>query len=181
VSSASPPRNSSSDLRLLSAGAPHESTSPASNLARASARTLVPCLPFLRTQFGAAPRLSDVPPYDHSLCHQQLKRKRNRQQDPHRKRQRPPHGENKSHSPPGAASFKPLYLKTPHTASQLPVLRSGRFRYSTRHIRTNQRKNVACPEPAQPKPSYESRNAADQTGRGPPGVSCDSQAMNQLR
>jgi hypothetical protein len=33
-------RNSSSDLRLISAGAPHESASPASNLARASARTL---------------------------------------------------------------------------------------------------------------------------------------------
>ncbi len=37
-SSASPPRNFSSDLRLISAGAPHESTSPASILARASAR-----------------------------------------------------------------------------------------------------------------------------------------------
>ena len=54
LSSASPPRNSSSDLRLLSAGAPHESTSPASNLARASARTLVLCLPFLRMQYGCA-------------------------------------------------------------------------------------------------------------------------------
>src|ERR1035437_3832643 len=54
LSSASPPRNSSSDLRLLSAGAPHESTSPASNLARASARTLAPCLPFLRMQYGCA-------------------------------------------------------------------------------------------------------------------------------
>ena len=39
----SAPRNSSSDLRLISAGAPHESTSPASNLARASARTMVLC------------------------------------------------------------------------------------------------------------------------------------------
>ncbi len=47
LSNASPPPNSSSDLRLISAGAPHESTSPASNLARASARTLVLCLAFL--------------------------------------------------------------------------------------------------------------------------------------
>ena len=61
------------------------------------------------------PRLSDVPPYDHSLCHQQLKRKRTE----------PASWRNKSHSPPGAVSFKPLYLKRPYTASQLPVLRSG--------------------------------------------------------
>src|ERR1700728_3092702 len=54
LSSASPPRNSSSDLRLISAGAPHESTSPASNLARASARTLVLCLPLLRMLYGGA-------------------------------------------------------------------------------------------------------------------------------
>ena len=37
-----------SDLRLISSGAPHESASPASHLARASARTLVLCLAFLR-------------------------------------------------------------------------------------------------------------------------------------
>src|SRR6202167_1562235 len=54
LSSASPPRNSSSDLRLIPAGARHESTSPASNLARASARTLVLCLAFLRMQYGCA-------------------------------------------------------------------------------------------------------------------------------
>ena len=54
LSSASPPRNFSSDLRLISAGAPHESTSPASNLARASARTLVLCLAFVRMQYGGA-------------------------------------------------------------------------------------------------------------------------------
>src|SRR6266852_9857998 len=54
LSSASPPRNFSSDLRLISAGAPHESASPASNLARASARTLVLCLAFLRMQYGYA-------------------------------------------------------------------------------------------------------------------------------
>jgi hypothetical protein len=50
LSSVSPPRNSSSDLRLISAGAPHESTSPASNLAPAPARTLVLCLAFGGTQ-----------------------------------------------------------------------------------------------------------------------------------
>jgi hypothetical protein len=55
LSNASPPRNSSSsDPHLLSAGAPHESTSPASNLDRASARTLVLCLTFLRMQHGGA-------------------------------------------------------------------------------------------------------------------------------
>src|ERR1700687_589718 len=54
LSNASPPRNFSSDLRLISAGAPHESTSPASNLARASARPLVLCLAFLRMQYGGA-------------------------------------------------------------------------------------------------------------------------------
>ncbi len=54
LSSASPPRNSSSDLRLFSAGAPLEPTSPASNLARASARTLVLCLALIRMQYGGA-------------------------------------------------------------------------------------------------------------------------------
>jgi len=53
-SNASPPRNCSSDPRLISAGAPHESTSPASNLSRASARTLVLCLALVRMQYGAA-------------------------------------------------------------------------------------------------------------------------------
>src|SRR5271167_3415149 len=54
LSSASPPPNFSSDLRLISAGAPHESTSPASNLARASARTLVLCLALVRMRYGGA-------------------------------------------------------------------------------------------------------------------------------
>ena len=54
LSNASPPRNSSCDLRLISAGAPLESTFPASNLARASARTLVLCLAFVRMQYGGA-------------------------------------------------------------------------------------------------------------------------------
>ena len=54
LSSASPPPNSSSDLRLISSGAPHESTSPASNLARASARTLVLCLALVTMQYGGA-------------------------------------------------------------------------------------------------------------------------------
>ena len=53
-SNASPPRNCSSDPRLISAGAPHESTTPTSNLARASARTLVLCLALVRMQYGAA-------------------------------------------------------------------------------------------------------------------------------
>jgi len=53
-SNASPLRNCSSDPRLISAGAPHESTTPTSNLARASARTLVLCLALVRMQYGAA-------------------------------------------------------------------------------------------------------------------------------
>ena len=53
-SSGSPPRNSSFDLRLIPASAQHESTSPASNLSRASARTLLLCLLFLRRQHCCA-------------------------------------------------------------------------------------------------------------------------------
>ena len=67
-SNASPPRNCSSDPRLISARAPHESTTPTSNLARASARTLVLCLALVRMQYGAATRLSDAPPHTNSLC-----------------------------------------------------------------------------------------------------------------
>ena len=54
LSSASPPPNSFSDLRPISSSAPHESTSPASNLAPASACTLFLCLAFLRMQYGGA-------------------------------------------------------------------------------------------------------------------------------
>jgi hypothetical protein len=53
-SSASPPRNFSFDPRLISAGAPHESTSPTSNLARASARTPGLCLALVRMPYGGA-------------------------------------------------------------------------------------------------------------------------------
>ena len=76
LSSASPPRNFSSDLRLISAGAPHESTSPASNLARASARTLVLCLALSECSMVVRFRLSDAPPHAHSLCDPLLKPKR---------------------------------------------------------------------------------------------------------
>ena len=54
LSSASPPPNSSSDLRPISSSAPHESTSPASNLAPASACTPFLCPAFLRMQYGGA-------------------------------------------------------------------------------------------------------------------------------
>ena len=76
LSSASPPPNSSCDLRLISSGAPLESTSPASNLTRASARTLVLRLAFVRMQYGGALQTPDAPPHDHSLCDPQLKPKR---------------------------------------------------------------------------------------------------------
>jgi hypothetical protein len=74
-SSGSPPPNSSSDLRLISASAPHESTSPASNLSRASARTLVLCLAFRRMQYGCALQtLRHAAPH-HSLCDHQRRPK----------------------------------------------------------------------------------------------------------
>jgi len=67
-SNASPPRNYSSDPRLISAGAPHESTTPTSNLARASARTLVLCLALVRMQYGAAIQtLRCAAPHEFSL------------------------------------------------------------------------------------------------------------------
>jgi hypothetical protein len=70
LSNASPPRNFCSDLRLIAAGAPLESTSPASNLAPAPARTLVLRLAVVRMQYGAAiqtlrcaaPRPFSLPP-----------------------------------------------------------------------------------------------------------------------
>ena len=93
MSSASPPRDFSSDLRLISAGAPHESTSPPSNLARASARTLVLCLAFLRMQYGGAIQtLRCTAPRPFSLRHvtetqalspQRQTRKRSRPAHPH--------------------------------------------------------------------------------------------------
>ena len=124
LSSASPPRNFSSDPRLISAGTPHESTSPASNLARASARTLVLCLSLLRMLYGAAlqtlrrasARPFSLPPATETKAHPQ--------QSPPRKRQRPPHRETNP-IVPRAASFKSLYLKRPYTASQLPAPRWG--------------------------------------------------------
>jgi hypothetical protein len=54
LSSVPPSPNFSSDLRLIPAGAQHESTSPGSNLSRASARTQVLCLAFVRMQYGGA-------------------------------------------------------------------------------------------------------------------------------
>jgi hypothetical protein len=100
LSSASPPRNSSSDPRLISAGAPHESTSPASNLARASARTLVLCLALSECSMVVRFRLSDAPPHAHSLCDPLLKPKRS---DPTANSQTIKTGSSryKSHSPPG--------------------------------------------------------------------------------
>src|SRR5882672_3664481 len=90
---ASPPRNFSSDLRLISAGAPHESTSPASNLARASARTLVLCLAFLRMQYGyalgtlrcTAPRAFSLPTATETqaLAQQRHTSQRSRRAHPH--------------------------------------------------------------------------------------------------
>ena len=101
LSNASPPRNSSSDLHLIAAGAPHESTSPASNLSCASARTLALCLAFLRTQCGGALqtlrraglRPFSLPPATATEAH--------RQREPPRKRLQPPHRETNPHCPAG--------------------------------------------------------------------------------
>ena len=132
LSSASPPRNSSSDLRLISAGEPHESTSPASNFARASARTLVLCLAFLRVQYGCARgtlRHAGARPFSLPRA---TETKAHRQQAPPRKRQRPPHRETNPIVPRGgflqvAVSEAPLHsLSTPNSSL------GGRFRYSTK-------------------------------------------------
>jgi hypothetical protein len=132
LSSASPPCNFLSDLRLISAAAPHESTSPASNLARASARTLVLCLPFLRTQFGGAPqtlrraalRPFSLPPATETEAH--------RPQDPHRKRQRPPHRETNPIVPRGGFLQAAVSEAPVHSVSTPSSSLRGRFRYSTK-------------------------------------------------
>jgi hypothetical protein len=72
-----------------------------------------------------------MPAYDHSLCYEQLKRKRTDSKR-HLANDNDRLIEKQIPSSPRAASFKSLYLKRPYTASQLPVLRSGRFRYSTK-------------------------------------------------
>ena len=75
LSSASPPRNSFSDLRLIPVGAQHEATSPASNLSRTPARTLVLCLGSPEGNMVGRSRLSDAPSRDRSLGDHQLKPK----------------------------------------------------------------------------------------------------------
>ena len=92
LSNDSPPRNSSSGLHLIAAGAPLESTFPDSNLAPASARTLVLCLAFVRMQYGgaiqtlpcAAPRSFSLRPATETqaLCPQPQTRKRSRPAHP---------------------------------------------------------------------------------------------------
>jgi hypothetical protein len=76
-------------------------------------------------------RLSHAPPHAPSLCGPLLKPKhpdRNGKlaNDQDRLIQTNPI------VPPGAASFKSLYLKRPSTAPQLPASAHGRFRYSTK-------------------------------------------------
>src|SRR5208283_1431075 len=115
LSSVSPPRSSFSDLRLIPAGAQHEATSPASNLSRASARTLVLCLAFLSRRYCcaiqtlrcAAPRPFSLRTPTETQVHRQQRQPRKQSQLAH------------PHTNPivlGAASFKSLYLKRPYTA-----------------------------------------------------------------
>jgi hypothetical protein len=124
LSSASPPPNSSSDLRLISSGAPHESTSPTSNLAPAPGRTLVLCLAFVGTQYDgaiqtlpcAAPRPFSLPPPTETQALSQ-----------ERQTNKPSRAAHPDTNPivPRAASFKSLYLKRHSTAPQLPTLCFG--------------------------------------------------------
>ena len=132
MSSASPPRNSSSDPRLLSAGAPHESASPASNLARASARTLVLCLPLVRMQYGGAIQtLRCAAPRSFSLRPATEPQALSPQRQTH-KRSRPAHPVTNPIVPRGgflqvAVSEAPIY-----SASEREIFPPGRFRYSTK-------------------------------------------------
>ena len=121
LSSASPPRNSSSDLRLLSAGPQHESTSPPSHLSRASARTLVLCLLSLRMQYCFAIQTSRcAAPRPFSMRSSTETEVHRRQPQAH-KRSEPAHRDTNP-IVLGAASFKSQYLKRPYTASHPPVL-----------------------------------------------------------
>ena len=114
-SSASSLRNSSSDLRLISAGAQHESTSPTSNLPRAPARTLVLRLAFPKMQYRCAlPTFRCGAPRPFSR-RSPTETEMHRQQRQPCKRSEPAH----PYTNPivlGAASFKSLYLKRPFTA-----------------------------------------------------------------
>jgi hypothetical protein len=124
LSTDSPLRNSSSDPRLISVGAPHESTSPASRLARASARTLVLRPAFVRMQYGGAIQTLSCPgPRPFSLRPATETQALSRQRQPN-KRSRPAHPDTNP-IVPGAASFKSLYLKRPFTTSQLRVFARG--------------------------------------------------------
>src|SRR5271166_3464381 len=123
LSSGFPPRNFSSDLRPIPVGAQHESTSPASNLPRAPARTVPVCFLFLRTRSRpSAQALRFTTPQRFCLripidvaglrphCHP-------------RSRSQPAQAHTNPIAP-RAASFKSLYLKRPQTAPAGTALRS---------------------------------------------------------
>ena len=108
--------NEATDKTYVAGGnAPHESTSPASNLARAPARTLVLCLAFVRMQYGgaiqtlrcAAPRPSSQRPATETqaLGPQRQTRKRSRATHP-----------DTNPIVPRSGFLKSLYLKRPFTA-----------------------------------------------------------------
>jgi len=92
LESCRPPHSDHSiPLRLIPAGAQHEVTSPASNLARAPARTLVLCLVFLRRHYWcalptlrrAAPRPFSLPSPMETEVHRQQPQPRTRSEPAH--------------------------------------------------------------------------------------------------
>jgi hypothetical protein len=95
-------------------------------------RTLVLCLPFLRTHFGGAlqtlrragPRPFSLPPATETEAH--------RQQDPHRKRQRPPHRETNPIVPQGWLPSSRCIRSAPPQRLNSQFFARGRFRYSTK-------------------------------------------------
>ena len=92
LESCRPPHSDHSiPLRLIPAGAQHEVTSPASNLARAPARTLVLCLVFLGRHYWcalptlrrAAPRPFSLPSPMETEVHRQQPQPRTRSEPAH--------------------------------------------------------------------------------------------------
>jgi hypothetical protein len=132
LSSASPPRNSFSDLRLIPAGARHESTSPASNLSRASARTLVLCLVFLSRHYCCAMQtLRCTAPRPFSL-RRATETEEPRQQRQPCKRSEPAHPDTNPIVPRGGFLQVAVSEAPVHSVSNLQFFARGRFRYSTK-------------------------------------------------
>jgi hypothetical protein len=125
LSSGSLPRNSFSDLRPIPIAAQYDSSSPASNLIRVLARTLVLRLALLQRELPRPSRHSDAPRPGASHYENPPKPQRSHRKDspgiiPARSTTY------KSHRPEDAASFKSLYLMRPlHTTGKTAPLLVG--------------------------------------------------------